>query len=125
MIYTSVKIVHMLCVATSFSLFFVRGLWMLYAPQRLRRSWVRIAPHAVDAALLLSGLTLMVWSRQYPAAQNWLAVKLLAVVVYIALGLVAFRFAQSRSTKFSAWIAAQLVFVYIVVVALGNDPIPF
>lgn len=117
MSYALVKLVHMSTAALSFGLFFLRGIWMLQAPARLQTRWVRIVPHVVDTVLLASAVTLAVWSRQYPVAQDWLTAKVLALFVYIALGTVALRRGRSRAVRILAWIGALGVFVYIVAVA--------
>lgn len=117
MTYALIKLVHMSCAALSFSLFFVRGVWMLRAPQQLQRRWVRITPHVIDSALLGSALTLAVLSRQYPGAEGWLSAKVIALLAYIALGMIALKRGRSRGVRFAAWLAALTVFVYIVAVA--------
>jgi len=120
-----IKGVHMSCAVLSFSLFFVRGIWMLTAPQRLRTPWVRVLPHGVDTVLLLSAVTLAFMSHQYPGVDAWLTAKVVALLVYIGLGLVAFRFGRNKRTRGIAWIAALLVFIYIVAVARSRIVWPF
>ncbi len=60
----------------------------------------------------------MVLTGQYPGTTPWLSVKLVAVVLYIGLGMVAFRFAQDRRIKLIAWLAAVVVFALIVAQAI-------
>ena len=115
----------MSCAVLSLSLFFVRGIWMLTAPQRLRTPWVRVLPHGVDTVLLLSAVTLAFMSHQYPGVDAWLTAKVVALLVYIGLGLVAFRFGRNKRTRGIAWIAALLVFIYIVAVARSRIVWPF
>lgn len=117
MTYALIKLVHMSCAALSFGLFFLRGMWMLRAPQRLQQRWVRIAPHVVDTVLLGSAVTLAVLSRQYPGVQGWLSAKVVALLVYIMLGMVALKRGRTRGVRLIAWLAALTVFVYIVAVA--------
>lgn len=57
----------------------------------LQQCWVRILPHLIDTVLLASALTLVFWSGQYPFQQSLLTAKLLALLVYIALGTVALK----------------------------------
>lgn len=122
--YSWIKLVHMSCAALSFGLFFTRGVWMLRAPQRLRQAWVRVLPHVIDTTLLLSAVALAVRSRQYPGVDTWLTAKVVALLGYIALGLVAFRFGRDRRVRTTAWAAALVVFVYIVAVALTRNAWP-
>lgn len=120
-----IKGVHVGCAVLSFSLFFVRGIWMLTAPQRLRTPWVRVLPHGVDTVLLLSAVTLTLMSHQYPGVDNWLTAKVVALLAYIGLGLVAIRFGGSKRIRGIAWVAALLVFMYIVAVARSRIVWPF
>ena len=116
--YNALKIVHVGSVVATYVLFFTRGIWLLSGSERLHHRWVRILPHAIDTLLLTSALGLIWITGQYPGAQTWLNIKITALVLYILLGLSAFRWCQSYRTKVAAWIAAQLVFFYIVAVAL-------
>lgn len=121
-VYLSLKTVHQLCALTTFTLFFARGLWILRNPELKRPRWMLVVPHVVDTVLLMSAIGLIVITRQYPGEQIWLNTKIGALVVYIILGLIAFRFAQTRTTKLIAWVFGQLVFIYIVMVALSRSP---
>lgn len=110
---------------TSYALFFVRGVWLLRDSSLLRRRWVRIVPHGVDTLLLASAIALAVMLRQYPFVAGWLTAKVVALIVYIGLGMVAFRFAHMRRMQWTAWLAAQAVFFYIVAVAVTRQPLPW
>lgn len=118
--YLAVKHLHMGCAALSGSLFLLRGVWMLRASPMLQRRWVRVAPHCIDTALLASALVLVFWSGQYPFAQSWLGAKVVALLLYIALGAIALK---RRSAP--ALFAALLTFGYIVAVAVTRQVIPF
>jgi len=91
MTYLAVKHLHMACAALTGALFLLRGSWMLADSPQLQRRWVRIVPHVIDTVLLASALVMVVWSHQYPFAQNWLTAKLFALIVYIGLGTVALK----------------------------------
>lgn len=77
MSYLVLKHVHVGTVVVSFSLFFLRGLWMMGAPQKLQARWVRIVPHVIDTILLVSAIALAVLTAQYPFVQPWLTAKIL------------------------------------------------
>ncbi len=116
------KLVHISCVVLSFSLFFLRGIWLLRGSPLLRQRWVKIAPHSVDTVLLLSAI-ILAWQLGYtPFNSPWLAAKILALLLYIGLGMVAFRFAKTNPMRLVAWLAAQLTFFYIVAAAITHDP---
>lgn len=118
------KLIHISCVVLSFSLFFLRGIWLLRGSPLLQQRWVKIAPHSVDTVLLLSAITLA-WQLGYtPFNSPWLAAKILALLLYIGLGLVTFRFAKTNHQRLAAWLSAQCVFFYIVAAALTHNPLP-
>lgn len=124
MSYALIKATHITCAALSFSLFFVRGMWMLYSPQRLQRLWVRVLPHVIDTVLLASAIALAVLSRQSPLEQPWLAAKIAALLLYIGLGTLALKRGRTRAVRAGAWIAALCVFGYIVAAAYARSPWP-
>jgi uncharacterized membrane protein SirB2 len=124
--YLTIKSVHVGSALLSYALFFLRGVWMLRESALLDRRWVRIVPHVVDTVLLASAISLAVLSRQYPIGNSpWLTAKVLALIVYIGLGMVALRRGRNRRARLAAWLSAQAVFVYIVAVAVTRNPLVF
>jgi uncharacterized membrane protein SirB2 len=79
MSYLALKYVHVACVAISYVLFFVRGIWMMHVSSLLARRWVRIMPHVVDTLLLASAIALSVMIGQYPFTTPWLTAKVIAL----------------------------------------------
>ena len=123
--YALVKLLHVGCAALSYAGFVARGVLMLRSEPLLNARWVRIAPHVVDTLLLASAIALAVMSRQYPFVELWLTVKVIALIVYIGVGMVALRRGRSRRERVVAWIVAQLVFIYIVAVAVTRSASPW
>jgi uncharacterized membrane protein SirB2 len=123
--YAAIKFVHVGAVTLSFSLFVLRGLWMMAAPHLLERRWVRVVPHVIDTVLLASAIALAAISRQYPVEQPWLTAKVLALFAYILLGSLALRRGRTRGQRIVAWLLALGVFGYIVAVARTRVPVPW
>jgi uncharacterized membrane protein SirB2 len=123
--YHLTKYLHELCALASVALFFVRGVWMLRGSPQLSRRWVKVLPHAIDTLLLVSAIALTLMLHQYPLTHAWLSAKLVALLAYIGLGLVALRYGKTRGVRAAAWIGALAVFAYIVSVALRHDPLGF
>ncbi|UCF75540.1 MAG: SirB2 family protein [Betaproteobacteria bacterium] len=121
--YTVIKYLHVSCAALSYAGFFTRGVLMFRAAPLLEARWVRVVPHVVDTVLLASAIALAAMSRQYPLLEPWLTAKLVALVVYIGLGMMALRRGRTRRGRVVAWIVAQFVFIYIVAVALTRSPV--
>ena len=122
---SAIKFVHVSCVLLSYTLFFLRGNWMLRNSAKLQQRWVRIVPHVIDTLLLASAITLAVRLEVSPLDAPWLLSKIVALLLYIALGAVAIRRGRTRTIRLSAWLAAQAVFGYIVAVALTHNPMPW
>ena len=116
-----IKTIHITCVALSFAGFFIRGIWMLMDSGLLKRRWVKITPQLVDTLLLVSAVILAIQLRYAPLEQPWLLAKIIALLVYIGLGLVALRFGRSRNIRLSAWLFGLVTFTYIVSVALTRS----
>jgi uncharacterized membrane protein SirB2 len=119
------KYIHITCVALSYSLFFLRGVWMLRDSPALQHRWIRIAPHTVDSVLLASAITLA-WQLGFsPLSSPWLAAKIIALLIYIAIGTVALKHGKTKHIRIVAWVTAQLVFIYIASVAVTHNPAPW
>jgi uncharacterized membrane protein SirB2 len=120
--YGAVKAIHVGAAAFSIALFALRGAWMLASPARLAQRWVRILPHVVDTVLLVSALWLA-WQLGADGTRGWLAAKIVALLVYIALGIVALRRGRTRGVRIVAFFAALATFGYIVSVAVTKSPL--
>ena len=123
--YAALKITHVSCAAISYTLFVVRGVWMIRAPSLLQTRAAKIVPHVVDTVLLASAVAMAVMIRQYPMVTPWLTAKVVGLVVYIALGMVALKRGRTKTVRVTAWIAAQAVFAYIVAVAVTRKTLPW
>lgn len=125
MSYATLKMIHVSSVIISYLLFSLRGIWMMRGSATLRRRWVKIAPHVVDTVLLASAIALAIMIQQDPIHDSWLSAKVLGLLLYIGLGMMTLRFSKTRRAKIFAWIAAQIVFLYIVLVAVTKNPAIF
>lgn len=123
--YLGIKHLHITTVYITIALFVLRGLWMMFKPELLQKRWVRIVPHINDTVLLVSALTLAALIHQYPFVHGWLTAKVLGLVAYIGLGMVALRPGRSKGTRIAAFVAALIVFAYIYNVARDHHPFPW
>lgn len=118
---SAVKTIHIVCVMLSFSGFFIRGIWMLMESDRLQKRWVKTTPHIVDTLLLVSAIILAVQMRLSPFEQPWLMAKIIALLVYIGVGMVALRFGRNKRIRLLAWLLGLATILYIVSVALSKS----
>lgn len=121
--YPAAVATHLALVSVSVGLFCLRWVLLMAGSAWPRHRSLRIVPHIVDTALLASGAWLIVLTRQYPFVQDWLTLKLLAVVAYIAFGSVALRSDRSRRLRVIAGTVALLTVAWIVLVARARHPI--
>ncbi|MFZ3173349.1 MAG: SirB2 family protein [Thiobacillus sp.] len=125
MTYSLIKNLHLATIVLTLALFVLRGAWMMADSPRLQARWVRIVPHVNDALLLTSGIALAVLVQQYPLVHGWLTAKFFALIAYILLGTIALKRGKTKAQRVAAWVAALLVFGYMVAVAMAHDPFPF
>jgi uncharacterized membrane protein SirB2 len=118
--YATLKGVHVGAAAVSLALFLVRGVWTQVAPELLAQRWVKIVPHVVDTVLLASALFLA-WQLGAEGTRGWLAAKVVALLAYIALGMVALKLGRTPAVRAAAFAAALATFGYIVSVAVTKS----
>lgn len=123
MSYLLLKMIHVSSVVISYSLFFLRGIWLMQDSNNLRQRWVKVLPHVIDTILLTSAIALAVLIQQDPLNNAWLTAKVIGLLIYILLGMIAIRFGKTKKTRIAAWIGAQCIFIYIVLVALSKNPL--
>jgi uncharacterized membrane protein SirB2 len=119
------KYLHVTCVVLSISGFVVRGVWMMRESPWLQKKWVRVAPHIIDTILLVSAILLAMQIQQYPFVQGWLTAKVLALIAYVVVGAIGLKYGRTKKIRIGAWLVAISIFVYIVLVALTHQVLPF
>ena len=120
--YATVKLVHQAAVVLSVAGFCMRGAASLADAAWVRSRAAKTLPHLVDTVLLLSALTLAWMLRLDPGNAPWLLAKIVGLLVYIGLGVLALRPHRPRAIRLGAWLLALLTVGWIVSVALTKDP---
>ena len=118
------KAAHVGSAILSISGFVLRGVWMLQGSPLLKARATRILPHVVDTVLLVSALALALRNAQYPFVHAWLTAKVLALILYIALGSIALKRGRARWMRTATLAGALAVMAYIFAVALTRNPLP-
>ena len=103
--------------------FFARGAASLRGAGWVRSRAARTLPHIVDSVLLISALWLAWTLRLTPTAAPWLLAKIIGLVVYIGLGMVALKPTRPAPLRAAAWVAALATFGWIVSVAISKNPL--
>lgn len=122
--YLLLKHLHLTFVALSFLAFLGRGILMFINSALLDKKLLKIAPHIINTIMLLSGIILTVHLGLSPGEHSWLLAKIIGLVVYIGLGVMAFKVPNALARKV-LWVDALIVFAYIVSVAITKNPLGF
>lgn len=92
----TLKTIHLGLVILSVSFFIFRFAALQLNAPLMQQRWMRIAPHMIDTLLLASGIALAVGFHISPLRSHWLLAKLVLIVGYILLGILAFRAKNPR-----------------------------
>jgi uncharacterized membrane protein SirB2 len=122
--YADIRLLHIVCAGISIALFALRGALQFAGVPWRRWRMLRIAPHVNDTVLLAAAVALAWISHQLPWQQPWLGAKVVALLVYIVLGHMAFRAGAPRARQALAFAAALATVAYIVAVAITRSATP-
>lgn len=122
--YIALKHLHLTFVVISLVIFFVRGILLFINSPLLAKKLIKIAPHIVNTIMLVSGIVLAVHLGMKPGEHPWIMAKIIGLIVFIILGVGAFK-VRNRLLQKILWIDALVVFVYIVSVAITKSPMGF
>ena len=125
--YASIKLIHQSAVVLSGLGFAVRGIASMRGAQWTQSRLAKRLPHIVDTVLLLSAVTLAAMLHlttlfRSPAHAPWLMAKILSLLLYIALGMVALRPRFGWKIRATAWALALVVLAWIATVAVLKNP---
>ena len=115
--------VHVSTVLLSISGFILRGILHFRGSDLVNRKWLKITPHVIDTVLIISAIILLIQSGLNLLTTPWLLTKVIALILYIALGLIAFRFGKTTHVRMLAWSGAILLFAFIFAVAVTKNPL--
>jgi len=108
--------IHLFFIVLSFVSFNGRFFLLQIQSDWLQKKWPKIAPHVIDTALLLSGVALVYHGQWLEREHGWIISKLIILVVYVLLGIIAMR---SRGLKrWVAYLSAIACFAAIFTIAM-------
>ncbi|HLR13302.1 MAG TPA: SirB2 family protein [Burkholderiaceae bacterium] len=119
MTYYAIKHLHVTSAVLSILFFMIRAWWSVTENALLQTRLVRVLPHIIDTILLVCGVLLAIWIGPW---QAWIGAKIIALLLYIAIGMVAIRRGRTPHARALAAVVAVLIFFYIVGVALTHNP---
>lgn len=121
--YPQIKQFHIFVALLSGSLFAVRGAFALAGAEWPRALPVKWLSYAIDTSLLTAAmmlLTILPWAM---FANGWLTMKILLLVAYVVLGVLAMRPHRTRRDRALYYAAALLAFAAIYGIARAHHPL--
>lgn len=113
-----IKSIHIIFILLSFTSFFSRFALSIIKPELLQKKIIKIAPHIIDTLLLISGVTLVFQGNWLAGEFGWIISKLILLISYIILAVMAMRLKGSK--RWFAFAAAIACYVYIFVIAISK-----
>jgi uncharacterized membrane protein SirB2 len=123
--YLQIKWTHIIAVLCSGSLFLIRGLMSLNNMKMAMAAPVRYLSYSIDTVLLTAALMLATMLPSSMFANGWLLEKIILLLVYIVLGSFALKRGRSQKSRACFFIAAVLVFGFMISVARAHHPLGF
>jgi uncharacterized membrane protein SirB2 len=72
---------------------------------------------------LATGIGLLVMLNLNPMQRPWLLAKFVALLAYVGLGMVAFRFGRTQEIRLVAYVGALASFAFVVGAAIAKSPL--
>lgn len=121
MSYALIKNIHLAFAMLTTIGFCVRGVWMMTESSMLQKKLVKVLPHIVDTTLLISAVTLVVMSGQYPWVAAWVGMKIALLVAYIVLGTFALKRGKNKQIR-TVFFAASILILLALFAVAGIKP---
>lgn len=121
--YPQIKSAHIHLVLLSGALFVLRGGFAAFGARWPRHVVLRYTSYTIDTALLTTAAMLLTILPAALFANGWLALKLLLLVVYVVLGVLAMREGRSRSMRILLYLGALATFAFMFGIARMHHPL--
>lgn len=121
--YPQIKHVHIMAIAASGLLFALRGTALLAGMRWPLAAPVRYLSYTIDTTLLTAAMMLLTILPGALYANGWLATKMVLLVVYVTLGILAFRKNRNLRARAACFVAALLVYVQMYFIARTHHPL--
>lgn len=117
-----IKTLHIATVYVTLLLFIGRGFRIYILNKPLVSRWLKILPHINDTILLITGILLAIRVQQYPFVHQWLTVKIICLIAYIILGMMAMKWLRATKAGLISWVGAIAILLFMITVALNKQP---
>lgn len=114
-----IKFIHLTFILLSLSSFVGRVYLAEKRPEMMEQKWIKIGPHILNSLLLITGFALVFQGSWLSGEYGWIVAKLIALVAYVGLGIVAIK--SQGDLRWKAFAGAIACFVYIAAVAVSKN----
>jgi uncharacterized membrane protein SirB2 len=114
-----IKIFHLTFVLLSITSFVGRVYLAETRPEMLAQKWLKIGPHIINSLLLITGFTLMFQGQWLSGDYGWLVAKIVALLGYVGLGIVAIK--SQGTLRWKTFAGALACFIYVAIVAVSKN----
>ncbi len=102
--YQAIKSIHLAAVTLTIIGFIIRAFLAINNSSWLKGRVIKILPHIIDTILFGSGLTLLWQAKFYPTTNNWMAIKLILIFLYLICGFYVLKLAKFKYQNWWGWL---------------------
>lgn len=121
--YPQIKSAHVHLVLLSVALFAIRGAFTVFGANWPRNVVLRWTSYSIDTVLLTTAAMLLTILPGAMFANGWLTVKMLLLVLYVVLGILAMRPQRGRITRALLYVAALATVGFMYGIARMHHPL--
>ena len=121
--YTAFKHLHLTAIALSLLFLILQVVAQVMDSKMKDAKWLKVLPHIINTVLIITAVGLCVTSAQYPFVHDWVTSKLIGLVAYVLLAIVAVKWARTNAMRVFALIGAVAWLVLTGKVAISKAPL--
>ncbi|RPJ67180.1 invasion protein [Alteromonas sediminis] len=123
--YMMAKHLHLTALVLSILLFVARFAMMQMQMQAANNKFMKIAPHIAYTVLVATAVWLCMLLSIYPFTTSWVTFKLLGLIAFIVMGLVAFKWGKTKLMQWVGFLGALAWLAVTAKVAVTKQPLWF
>lgn len=103
---TAFKHLHLTAVALSLLFLTLQVIAHIFDTKMKDAKWLKVLPHIIHTVLIVTAIGLCISISQYPFIHDWVTSKLIGLVAYILLAVLAVKWARTNAMRIFAFIGA-------------------
>lgn len=120
LLYPLLKMLHVGFALLSIAALAIRFWWNWRKPELQPGLWLKVGPHINNALLIVSAFGLAFLLGLSPHSQPWLMNKLIFLVLYVVLGVLAVKPTLALKVRFAAFAGALVIFLAMAHIAVSK-----